>query len=232
MSEKQLPPNDLSILSEVERQWETIRTIVLLGQNADHYLRDVEARIENARRAIEKGAYDTDHDWELDLARSEIHHLRNLQWKSNTEADSQRHFQYWSETIKSNIELSQKITLISLQFLYAFNSAVALGALNGLANKTETTNYNAPLLFALSGALISISVAAIAQILTANTLADHAETVRSKIVQKQSWSRLRGLSRYTRRYGWKFDLSRNFLYGAGLATALYVVGAAIWLASV
>jgi len=226
-------PENVSMNAGVKDRWHAINITVFDGTPVEHDIKAVEEFLLLRKALIDGGTLSAEFDWKHDfeLARySHRFHLTNLDYLRNKRTS---YINFWTGWITEATNYNREVSLNGLKTIFLLHGAIAIGALNILAQHTTPgTQLVLTAKFAIIFGASGIVLAGLGQIIVYYFGTLMVTRVRAKLVGDVKWAKARAVSRYLDRYGWLPLLGNKAIYGSMLWFACYVVILLIMLLSV
>jgi hypothetical protein len=126
-------PADASIRPLIEEQWRGIMRQIFDGLPYDEGLRFAERLLKEREETIAGGNLNAAYDWQYDLDVARFHHRWNLDHAHYNEESRERFRKYWENTLEQNRTIIKEMGLNGLKTILLIHGAVAVGALNIIA---------------------------------------------------------------------------------------------------
>jgi hypothetical protein len=222
-SRLEVPPG-ASLRPTIERLWREIMSRLYDGLPYDESLRFAERLLQERQDEIHSETLDRSYDWQYDLQVAKFHHQWNLDHRKHNEEARERYQKYWENILEQNRAILKEIGLSGLKTILLIHGAVALGALNIIAQSdSEKIQIILAAKLGLAFSLIGIALVGLGQLIMFIKMTEINSKLASKLSAKIRWNKLRAFWRYYRRHTQVLKIANYAIYGSILWFCAYCV---------
>src|SRR3984893_11600866 len=194
-------PDDDTLLRVVERNWQTAIKNIYDDVPHDLWITFSQEAISIREGHIRAGRLDPTFDWQSDFDAAKFRHQHNLAWLDHHRQVRNRIQNYWQSHTETTDKFLKELSLSGLRIILVVHGAVALGALNILAQHAPEPRLLVAAEAALAFSLVGIMLVGLGQLWIVILLGDLNSRLTGRLGSKISWSKLRAFGRYLSRYG-------------------------------
>ena len=221
-----LPPKEMSFVTYVSCEWDTIRSEAKKNWDVSHRIASIDRELSKGHKDIESGVLKAGLDWELDLAVAEGHHALNTRHLNSTKANEAIKAEFWRDWARKQTELATTMSTSGINLIVAGHGTAAITSLNALVSD-RGQQFQGPLLWTIFAACLGLGLVAIGKSIAIEWMATAGNSISGRLTFPTE-RRIGAVPRWIRRYSAKpMYLVPRFIYGSLGWFAFYVIVAGI-----